>query len=263
MNYADEVTVYGMLPAYASLVEGEKLVAWKNKKQDAIISFDPSFQSNCAQVSYMYIDEAPDKSKFEGVYKCKQLVNGVFDEQFFKFTGEKGRHFRESRNKYDKKMEMKVGFIPKLEDVLDLVLKWEQLHGKKKYRMQMHSSYDKKFFRENVQKLKDKVDIFTFWDSNELIGYKVVEKQPIVHEGGLLEFKSLLRKYDPSYSHVCLYVDLKAYMWLWEQHQHKPFVVNVGCSSGGVASYKKEKFPIYSEEVKWFYKSKSAKGIQS
>ena len=73
----------------------------------------------------MYIDEAPDKSKFEGVYKCKQLVNGVFDEQFFKFTGEKGRHFREYRNKYDKKTKMKVGFIPKLEDVLDLVLKWE------------------------------------------------------------------------------------------------------------------------------------------
>ena len=40
----------------------------------------------------------------------------------------------------------------------------------------MHSSYDKKFFRENVQTLKDKVDIFTFWDSNKLIGYKVVEK---------------------------------------------------------------------------------------
>ena len=43
MNYADEVTVDGMLPAYASLVEGEKLVAWKNKKQDTIISFDPAF----------------------------------------------------------------------------------------------------------------------------------------------------------------------------------------------------------------------------
>lgn len=35
----------------------------------------------------------------------------------------------------------------------------------------------------------------------------------------------------------------------------KPFVVNVGCSSGGVAAYKKEKFPIYALEDVYFYKN--------
>lgn len=255
MNYADPITVYGMLPAYASLVEGQELVAWKNKKHDRLISFDPKFTSSDTQVLYMYIDEEPTRDQFASIYKCKQLVNGPFDAEFFKFKGEKGRHFREYRNKFGKKLQMRVNFIPALEDAISLISRWEDLQGKRKYRMLMHSSYDKKFFRESLAKIADKVTIFTFWGKEKLVGYKIMTKDPVIHEDGLLEFKSLLRKYDPSYSHLCLYIDLKAYMWIWEQHK-KAFVVNVGCSSGGVAAYKHEKFPICSEEIKWFYKSK-------
>lgn len=41
---------------------------------------------------------------------------------------------------------------------------------------------------------------------------------------------------------------------LFNEHK-KPFVVNVGCSSGGVAAYKKEKFPVYALEDVYFYKN--------
>jgi len=41
---------------------------------------------------------------------------------------------------------------------------------------------------------------------------------------------------------------------LFAEHK-KSFVVNVGCSSGGVAAYKKEKFPVYALEDVYFYKN--------
>lgn len=138
---------------------------------------------------------------------------------------------------------------------MELVKKWEQLHGSKKYRMLMHSSYDKRFFKESYDKVKDNVRVFMFKHGSKLVGYKVMERTPSTNEDGIFEFRSMLRKYDPSYSHLCLYIDLKAYISLFEELR-APFVVNVGASTGGVAKYKTEKFPVYKDEVVWSYKNK-------
>lgn len=87
------------------------------------------------------------------------------------------------------------------------------------------------------------------------VGYKVMEKTPLKRHDGLLEYRSLLRKYDPQYSHICLYVDTMSYKTLFDEI-NQPFVVNVGSSSKGVAAYEHEKFPVYALEDIYFYKNK-------
>jgi len=119
----------------------------------------------------------------------------------------------------------------------------------------MHSSYDKRFFKTSYDQIKDDVYVFMFKHNDKVVGYKIMERKPSINEDGVFEFRSLLRKYDPSYSHLCLYIDLKAYIYLHEELK-APFVVNVGASTGGVAKYKAEKFPVYKIEDVWSYKNK-------
>jgi len=76
-------------------------------------------------------------------------------------------------------------------------------HGHSKYRMIMHSSYDKRFFKKSLECISNDVKVIYFMDNEKCVGYKVLEKTPSIREDGLLEFRSLLRKYDPAYSHVC------------------------------------------------------------
>lgn len=150
MNYVTTVSVYGMLPANSEFVEGYKDVIYKNKKHKQVISWNMSYQNESIPVSYFYIDKLPeDTSKICSISKKQQLVNGIFNEDFFRLSGKCNRHLREYRNFYSKRLTITTSCD--VESVLDIIRRWEMTHGHSKYRMIMHSSYDKRFFKKSLE----------------------------------------------------------------------------------------------------------------
>jgi len=73
------------------------------------VSWDENYVNDDIPVSYMYIGSRPETDKFTKPSKQHQLISGLFDDEFFKFRGEPGRHFREYRNKFDKILTMTTG----------------------------------------------------------------------------------------------------------------------------------------------------------
>lgn len=150
MNYVTPVSIYGMLPANAEFVDGHDDVIYKNKRHKQILSWNASYMNDDVPVSYFYINELPDDtSRICSISKKQQLINGIFNEDFFKLSGKQCRHLREYKNFYDKRL--KTVSLCNLDAVLDLIRRWEALHGHSRYRMIMHSSYDKRFFKRSLE----------------------------------------------------------------------------------------------------------------
>ena len=250
MNYATDISIYGMLPANAEFVPGTNRAVYKNKQHKQILSWDKNFTDKKVPVSYFYIDSKPSDCRCS---KMTQLIVGKFDEAYFKMSGNKNKRFRRIIHKYDKH-GLKISKSCPREAVLNLIARWEEEHGKKTYRMQMHSSYDKRFFKKSLDTLQDKVTVYYCMDGERCVGYKVIETSPYIRDHGLLEYIAMLKKYDTSYSRICEYLDYAVYREMFNDNGRQPFVINSGCSSGKVAQYKREKFPVYETKDLYFYK---------
>lgn len=260
--YPDEVTVYGMLGANASFIPGSgNLAVYKSSKKTQAISWISDFDVACNDILYSYMASPPQpKTGCQGAFRETQIVAGVFDQCYFDNPVKKMRKCMRSISKI-----ASIADECPLDEILDSIKRWERGHGASRYRMQMHSSYDKRFFKRSLSEsawLRERTKIWYFVDKrSRCIGYRVFTKEPTVHtlSSGqeVLEFKSLLRKYDPAISHLCQFIDFMTYKSLWNEWR-KPFIVNLGCSSGGVKRYKLENFPVASASPRWFYRKKGS-----
>lgn len=246
MNYVNELSIYGLMNKFCSPDWDNKII-YKTKAKDKIISFDKDYKNeNAKQINYMYLDEPLNTIKCS---KEKQIIQGVFNEEYFKLSGKTYREMRGTRNKWDKKITIKTE--PDFEKIDDLIYnKWYLKRGDKLYGYRCHYGYDRAYFSKWYDD-KNLLNLFFYLD-NELVGYSVIERKPRKNEKGIDEFVFLLRKIDTSVGrNICEYVDYKTYEYIFNNIS-KEFVVNMGCSSGNLFKYKTTKFPVYELSDKFF-----------
>lgn len=234
-------------------VDTENLLIYKTKDRKKIVSFDPTYKNENAKIIYyQYIDEKPLDKK--GVTKETQIIQGVFNEDYFNLKGAAHKEIRETRNKFNKKLNVSIYQNTDLNDIIELIKKWELDRGWDNYGFIMHSGYDKAFFNKYVDNPNLLTLVFRDKENNSVVGYSVIEKEPKKNEKGISEYTFLLRKCDTKYSrNVNEYIDYKTYEFLWDK-SHTPFTVNLGCSGNKLKWYKTHKFPIYELTEKYFWR---------
>jgi len=211
----------------------------KNRKN--AISFDESFKPDYEKVSYYYIYDKPAE-KYD--WKLTQLIS-KFDANFFALPGKEYREIRETRNYYDKRIEIRDY---NEDDTLDLILRWRE-HSGYKYGWQMHDGRDSCFFKRWYATEKENLISQFYYLDGYMMGYGIMQK---IEDGS---YNYLIRKTDISMGrNTCLYCDYKLFESIWKT-ENKDFFVNWGGSKGPLLKYK-EKFGIYEEVPVYFYSIK-------
>lgn len=252
MNYVNENSIYGLMSKNYT-PDWEHKIIYKTKAHDKIISFDPNYKNEDAkQINYMYLDKPVDGIKCG---KEKQIIQGVFNSDYFELKGSKFRDMRNTRNKFNKTVKIYEDYdLDKVDSFIYDV--WYLKRGDKLYGYQCHYGYDRAYFSKWYN--KKFINLF-FEIDDKLVGYSVIERTPRKNEKGLDEFVYLLRKVDVNAGrNICEYVDFKTYEYLYE-NVSKEFAVNMGCSSGKLFWYKTTKFPVYELTDKYFGVWKNAK----
>lgn len=254
-KYVDRTTVHGLMGKCGSLCEGVSYLGfYKTKDCSKVVVFDPvpagelmSFK----QVSYMYLD-AP----MSGV-KCRPLtqVVSVIDskEMFETMPGSEYRNHRELRNKYCGKVSAVVLDSNNVNDVTRMVEEWRHLDkGGAKYGYNEHAGIDKTVAAKVASGVVDELAL-AFYMSGRCVGYAVMSMKPDWNtDAGVNEYKYMTRKVLPGWRGLTDYIDWCVFKRVYEITGESRFLVNWGCSSGGVLNYKLTKWPLYKKEKKWF-----------
>jgi len=221
---------------------------YKNKKKDKIVVFNnPNYSNNKAkEINHYYNFDKPENKK----YSSSTLLVSKIDSSFFELKNRRRKEIRECRNYWNKKIIIKND-INNIDDVIELINKWEE-HSGKKYRWNRHSGYDKAFFiKYYEQEKKDLYSLFFYYD-NILVGYSIISK---LQEDDNC-YRYVIRKADISIGrNINLYIDYKSFENIYLNNNGE-FFINWGASSGNVLKYKR-KFPIYKEKKVYFYKEKN------
>lgn len=256
MNYVNENSIYGLMSKYNTPDWEHKLI-YKTKAHDKIVSFDPDYRNEKArQINYMYLDRPVEGIKCS---KEKQIIQGIFNSDYFELKGSHFRDMRNTRNKFNKIVKIYTGekidslnltkeYIEKTNKFIYDV--WYLKRGDKLYGFLAHYGMDKKFFSDFYN--NEKFIILFFEIDEKLVGYSVIERNPRKNENGIDEFVYLLRKVDVDAGrNICEYVDFKTYEYIFNNIS-KEFTVNMGCSTGKLYWYKTTKFPVYELSDKYF-----------
>jgi hypothetical protein len=215
----------------------EVLGDWQGlrKNSKAAVSFYADFAPDYSKVFYAYIYDRPE-------CKCSketQIVS-AFNERFFDLSGGGYKEIRETRNKFDKVIE--VGEYNQA-NVMGLIDAWTA-QRKALYGWHLHSGYDRNFFERWYEQEKTQLISRFYYLEERLIGYSILHRAQDSYE-------YLIRKADTSIRNACLYVDFATFRYLWEL-EGEEFYVNWGASGGGVLQYKR-KFPVHQEIPVYFY----------
>ena len=108
-------------------------------------------------------------------------------------------------------------------------------------------------------KWNEPIIAMSFWYEDRCIGYSMIERYASNIENDLFEYKYLTRKVlnEPGLRNITEYIDWRTFYQVYSNHkiyhpESNKFLVNWGCSSGGVHWYKTHKWPVYSTDKKWF-----------
>lgn len=275
-NYIDKWTCIGMMNKNCTLLSGGILGFNKTKSGSKAAAFSLDYKldpSRHKQVSWLYLDEEPDKSAFDNVYSLEETVSKIDCSKMF-WTGPDrpscalaGKDFIEWRgtvNKW-KHLEASGQFAVEpldssnAEDAIAMVEKWRWLErGGMKYGWQERAGCDKALIKrlvEDFEGIQGHVIGSVFKLDGETVGYSCIEKHSTAVVDGFNEFKYLTRKalVAERRRNLTEYIDYKTLELVHLANPHlSTFLVNWGASSGGVYWYKSHKFPLYSHETKWF-----------
>lgn len=246
MNYVNENSIYGLMNKNCN-PDWDNKVIYKNKAKTKIVSFDPNYKNeNAKQINYMYLDTPVADIKCS---KEKQIIQGIYNQDYFELKSKKNRDMRNTRNKFNKIVKIYTDYdLQKVDSFIYDT--WFLKRGDQLYGFQCHYGYDRAYFSKwyNNEKF---INLF-FEIDNRLVGYSVIERYPKKNEKGVDEFVFLLRKVDVEAGrNICEYVDFKTYEYIFKNIS-KEFVVNLGCSSGKLFWYKTTKFPVYELSDKYF-----------
>ena len=287
-NYIDKWTCIAMMNKNCSLIESDDgLLAFKKTKDGSKVAafsldfkFDPSMHKH---VSWLYLDEEPDKRLFDSVYSLEEIVSDVDCSKMFwsgdkrpaqVLAGKDNVEWRGTVNKWRKaekegRFEVEPLSLSNLESTTGMIERWRWLrNGGMKYGWQERAGCDKalvKRYVEDYERIKSHVMGNVFKLDNEVVGYSCIEKVSSYSIDGKPEFKYLTRKVlsIEGRRNLTEYIDYKTIELVHSLNPHFEHVlVNWGASSGGVHWYKSHKFPLYSIEKKWFCSKKAGKEKQ-
>lgn len=260
-NYINSVSIFGMMNrlsfqdndlqsdlGFYKKKDKSKVVYFKNRVQD---------ESRYIQINYMYLDVDPKDKKS---YSSEQIISKISTESVETLPGKKFREIRETRNKYKNKIVVKDITSDNLQDVIDMIEKWRYLdNGGWKYGFNEHAAIDKAIAKRYVETdLSNHIYAFAFYYNNECIGYSTIEKIPKNKLDDLFEYKYLTRKalLLKEFRNLTEYIDWYTFNYIYNRHKEQfnstEFLINWGCSSGGVKWYKTHKWPLYKLIPKWF-----------
>jgi len=176
-----------------------------------------------------------DKSKSDSVIS-------VFDGEFFELQGKKYRHLRYRRNHYTKLFNFEIrDTVRSIYDFDVFIKKWNKM--RKDAHFQLHTGYDVRFIKENLDRFKDNLVQKWVYDGDELVGYSIIDK------AGDGKYNLLCRKAftDEKYTDLCMYIDYYAFKSIYDDIK-KPYLVNMGAGQKGVKQYKENKFPYFDSK---------------
>ena len=271
INYVDNVSIWGLMNSYCSILDDVEFSFAKNKAKTKVTVThkikDKEFEDLYDEVNYMYIDDEIDE---KGAYSSEQIIS-IISYNDIEPTRKSNRELYETIHKYHKciktinlEYDSNIG----CQDILNMIEQWRYSNkGGMKYRWNEHAGIDKAFFRryflDNDFKKKYNVFIFVHEATNKIIGYSVIPKKVSFVHDDMEGYNYVIRKClledeeinkSMSLRNITLYID-----WVTFHRIHtinKPILINWGCSSGGVKKYKISKWPLYDLTKKWFYKVK-------
>lgn len=258
-NYITRHTIMGMLSK--NYIPFKNWLGYVKNKNEVVLFIDSdhiiSKYFNYPKINLNYIDKLENpKDKIGGYENSSSYfltnIKSKFDVDFFHLSGKKFTELRETQNKFDKIIEVRNDCD--IDQIISFIDKWNESRGKDKYGWQLHSGYDKTFFNNFYKKEQSKLYSNFFFIEGNLVGYSIISKQSNNNE-----YQYIIRKCDTKYRNLSLYIDLYSFENIFNKIGE--FIIDWGASSGGVLKYKK-KFPIYSEEKKWFYKFKRTENEQ-
>ena len=228
----------------------------KNKSKIVVIGerLDEEDEKKYTHISYMYLNEKPD---IKGSRSMSMVLSYIAPDFF---TGMKGKKFIDIRHTVNQ-CSQKITAVPLQEcrcwDVLHMIEDWRYRDdGGMKYGMREHAGIDKNIIKQicnNENKyLIDNTISYAFFEGHVCLGYACMSK--ITYDvDGINEFHYLTRKVSNKHHirNLTEYVDWFMFSKLYETCKSE-FIINWGCSDGGVLWYKMHKWPLYRVEPKWF-----------
>lgn len=244
MSYISKYTKLGMLSKWYTF--DDKFI-YKTKDKQKIISFENIDLPQFKEINYSYIAEKPKDIK--NWYDLTEVIS-KFDSNYFENLRSINKDLYQVVKKFDKKIQV-TAYPKSIEEVINLIDLWIEQSGQK-YGFNLHAGYDKTFFKKYFEKYKDELLTRFYYLNNQLVGYSICEKEPVNNT-----FNYIIRKVDIKAGRsICEYVDFTTFRELYDLG-YKEFLINWGCSSGGVLKYKSKNFPIYSLTPYYFWKVKN------
>ena len=281
-NYIDKWTCIGMMNKNCSLVQKDGLLSFnktKNASKAVAFSLDYKFDPLLhKQVSWLYLDDCPDREEFDSIYSLEEIVSVIEPSRWFwqedhrpacALAGKSFIEWRGTINKWcrlqkEKRFTVESLSYSNLDETLQMVEEWRYLgNGGMKYGWQERAGCDKALvqrFASNYEGIQGYVVGSVFRLDGAVVGYSCIEKAPMCNVDGIPEVKYLTRKVLSTIDrrNITEYIDYKTIELVHQSNQDlKQFLVNWGASSGGVHWYKTHKFPVYSLETKWFASKKA------
>lgn len=285
-NYVNKYSVYGLMNNTCSFPDENNIFGfWKTKNHKKYVSFDKKIPNDKSieKVSMMYLDELNDTEdtkeywdnkgyvmskpfKEEEIYSCIEK-NDIID-----IARSDNRELYETCKKYNKLLDVikitdtsllvsngKVytDFSTIYDDIINMIKKWALTSGKK-YGFRRHDGIDKSFFTRVKNKTIDINDynIYVFKYGDEIVGYSVIEKNSISSDNNFVYLIRKCLRYtedERSLRNLCMYIDWYTFAEQLRYNNMNNIIINWGCSSGGVAEYKKTKWKLDHVKNLYFY----------
>jgi len=244
-TYANELIIRYMC-GMRSAVDFEKMVMYPDKNDlTNIRAYDRNFYDpNATNISYFYITEK--RPEVKSASKRPAEVS-LITKDFADNPRVQNYNMHYARNRWSKQLRVETE-VPSLETIFKFIKNWDNTSGKK-YGARLASSYDKNFFANHLNEVKDKVQTLFFYLGDKLVGYSILEIPTGERDGGYLVSRYGPRKVDiTAGSNICQYVDHESVKRL-----HKlcgeDFILHWGSAEKGIRLYEHRNFPNYREDI--------------
>lgn len=262
MNYVDEISIYGLMNKNASFKDEYSFYKTKDKKKLTQCRHEllKEEESQYKQVNYMYLDEAPHKDRiYNKIYQISSIIDST--KMFGDMPGKEYRELRQTRNKYDGNVVIKKLSEETKNDVLSVIDIWKVNQGTK-YGWQQHIGIDKAIINRYCDGILANVIAFVFYLDGQCIGYSTIATKGHICDGKKT-YNYLTRKVLFVGRNITEYIDFATFRELYKITHDSEFIINWGCSSGGVAWYKENKWPLYKKEPKYFCTFKNINYVEN
>jgi hypothetical protein len=258
-NYINEISILGLMNKNCELINDHCFYKTKNHSKVVVTKkYIPESNFESSIVNYMYIEDKPD-FPCETMMEISSLINKT---QLIDLKGKKWREIRETFNKIIKR-DLKILNYNVISDHIDIneplemIEKWRYSEkGGLKYGWQEHAGIDKFIISKQIN--NPDIEFLFFYIDNQCVGYSCFSKKiEYDSETNYPIMSYLTRKCLNDYTrNLTLFIDYITFVKFSQRISGDNFIINWGCSSGGVFNYKTKKWPLYKLTPRYFWRSK-------